>query len=115
MSEKSTNKKRKIEKVELSNDDETKRLKNVFQNTDALLLIEKLQSLTDNKKTAKMLSELFPLKEFPSLNLSAHCYRCHENYDPDHNTNERCILGHTGEIMTEQTDEGMQNGTDEML
>ena len=109
-----SNKKRKIEKVD-SEDDETKRLKNVFSNTDALLIIERLQSLTEEKKTIKILSELFPEKDFPSLNLSEHCMRCHENYDPDFNTNSRCILGHEGEIMTEQTEHGVKNKTSEML
>jgi hypothetical protein len=114
MSESST-KKRKLEKEEEVKDDEMKRLENVFTLTDPLQIIEQLEKLSKDPKNTKILSQLFPESEFPFLNLTEHCVRCHEPYDPNFNSNFRCILGHEGEVMAEQTESGVKNQTDEML
>lgn len=97
MSQETPNKKRKNEeeiKVEDTKDTK-KRLITVFNQIDAVEILTHLRQLVENDSLLKELGTIFTEKEFPILNLTEHCVRCHHNFDPDHNKNFKCNVEHS--------------------
>jgi hypothetical protein len=90
------NKKRKLE--EEDHKTTHSRFENLFKVTPMEEIIHHLVEIGRKPEFHKALEEIFPESDFPLLNLSAHCVRCHSPYDPEHNNLFKCYVPHDGDV-----------------